>query len=130
MPSHKSASQELTKGMIVQNARTLFVEKGFQGVSMRSIAKEVGCTHGALYYHFKNKAELFYAIKDQMVEKNIAERLWDLFEELLDVVITALTESGTVDILAFKKSPEYIHIKELFEDSFLGNQLFGDDKAA
>ena len=73
---------------------------------------------------------LFEEIKDQLVEKNIAERLWDLFEELLDVVITALTESGTVDIQAFKTSPEYVHIKELFDASFLGNQLFGDDKAA
>lgn len=62
MSSHTSASQELTKEMILQKARALFVEKGFQDVSMRSIAKQVGCTHGALYYHFKNKAELFYAI--------------------------------------------------------------------
>lgn len=62
MSSHKSASQELTKEMIVQQARTLFVEKGFQDVSMRSIAKQVGCTHGALYYHFKNKIDLFDAI--------------------------------------------------------------------
>lgn len=64
MSSHKSASQELTKEMIVQQARTLFVERGFHDVSMRSIAKNVGCTHGALYYHFKNKVELFDAIVD------------------------------------------------------------------
>lgn len=65
MTSHNSKSQELTKEMILQKARTLFVEKGFQDVSMRSIAKQVGCTHGALYYHFKNKAELFYAIVEE-----------------------------------------------------------------
>jgi len=29
---------------------------------LRSIAKELGCSHGAIYYHFKNKAEIFYAI--------------------------------------------------------------------
>jgi AcrR family transcriptional regulator len=29
---------------------------------MRSIAKEMGYSHGALYYHFKDKAELFYAM--------------------------------------------------------------------
>ena len=65
MSSHKSNSRELTKALILQKARTLFVEKGFQEVSMRSIAKEVNCTHGALYYHFKNKAELFYAIVEE-----------------------------------------------------------------
>ncbi|MEK5039762.1 TetR/AcrR family transcriptional regulator [Sporosarcina sp. FSL K6-3457] len=72
MSSHKSTSQELTKEMIVQQARTLFVEKGFHDVSMRSIAKQVGCTHGALYYHFKNKVELFNAIvKVDFTELNI-----------------------------------------------------------
>lgn len=73
---------------------------------------------------------LFEEIKDQLVEKNIAERLWALFEELLDTVISAMTESGVVDIQAFKTSPEYVQIKELFDDSFLGKQLFQDDKVA
>ncbi len=73
---------------------------------------------------------LFEEIKDQLVEKNIAERLWALFEELLDTVINAMTESGVVDIQAFKTSPEYVQIKELFDDSFLGKQLFQDDKVA
>lgn len=53
---------ELTKEVIIEAARSIFVEKGFQDVSMRSIARQLGCTHGALYYHFKNKADLFYAI--------------------------------------------------------------------
>jgi len=76
MSSHKSASQELTKEMIVQQARALFIEKGFQDVSMRSIAKQVGCTHGALYYHFKNKVELF----DAIVKVDFS-RLNDLLED-------------------------------------------------
>jgi hypothetical protein len=73
---------------------------------------------------------LFEEIKDEMMEKNIAERLWNLFEDLLDVVINSIAESGTVDIQTFKTSPEYEYIKELFEDSFLGNQLFEGDKVA
>lgn len=57
-----STNQELTQELILQTARSLFIEKGFQDVSMRSIAKQLGSSHGALYYHFNNKAELFYAI--------------------------------------------------------------------
>lgn len=72
---------------------------------------------------------LFDAIKDEVMEKNMAERLLNLFEELLDVVIAAIAESGIVDIKKFKASPEYEYIKELFGDSFLGNQLFEGDKA-
>src|SRR5690625_2175162 len=46
----------------MEKARELFVVKGFEHVSMRQIAKELECSHGAIYYNFKNKAELFYAI--------------------------------------------------------------------
>ncbi|WP_312753941.1 IS4 family transposase [Rummeliibacillus suwonensis] len=73
---------------------------------------------------------LFEHVKDEMIEKSLAERLWDMFEELLQVVITAISESGSVDIKTFKNSPEYQELKELFEHSFLGNQLFRNEKAA
>ena len=66
---------------------------------------------------------LFYKIKDDLVEKNLAERLWGLFEELLQVVIAGIAESGLVDVLEFKASSEYRYLKVLFENSFLNNQL-------
>lgn len=65
MSPRKPTSQELTREMIIGEARTQFIEKDFHQVSMRSIAKELGCSHGAIYYHFKNKAELFYAIIEE-----------------------------------------------------------------
>ncbi|MBS4210038.1 TetR/AcrR family transcriptional regulator [Bacillus sp. FJAT-50079] len=75
MSPRKTASKELTREIILQKARTQFIEKGFQRVSMRSIAKLLDCSHGALYYHFKNKADLFYAIveEDFAVLNNLIE---------------------------------------------------------
>ena len=66
---------------------------------------------------------LFFEIKDELIEKNLAERLWELFEDLLQVVIASITESGLVNVLEFKNSMEYQYLKELFENSFLTNQL-------
>lgn len=43
-------------------ARHLFITKGYRAISMRSIGQHLGYSHGSLYYHFKEKAELFYAI--------------------------------------------------------------------
>jgi len=60
----------------------------------------------------------------------LAERLWELFEELLQVVIAAIAESGVVDILEFRTSAEYQYLKDLFDDSFLNNQLKILDKAS
>ncbi len=65
MSPRKSVDQELTKEMIMNAARDLFVEKGYQHVSMRQIAKELNYSHGAIYYHFQNKAELFYALVEE-----------------------------------------------------------------
>jgi AcrR family transcriptional regulator len=65
MSPRKSVQQELTRGMIMNAARDLFIKKGYQHVSMRQIAKELDYSHGAIYYHFKNKAELFYALVEE-----------------------------------------------------------------
>lgn len=65
MSPRKPSSHELTREMIINAARNQFVGNGFQQVTMRSIAKELGCSHGAIYYHFKNKAELFYVIVEE-----------------------------------------------------------------
>ncbi|MGN4124429.1 TetR/AcrR family transcriptional regulator [Lysinibacillus sphaericus] len=62
MSPRKPSAHELTQEMIVDEAHKQFIDKDFHQVSMRSIAKELGCSHGAIYYHFKNKAELFYVI--------------------------------------------------------------------
>ncbi|MCA1319125.1 TetR/AcrR family transcriptional regulator [Bacillus tianshenii] len=66
MSPRKSVAEELTQEKIMDAARELFTNKGYQHVSMRQIATSLGYSHGALYYHFKNKAELFYA----MIEKD------------------------------------------------------------
>lgn len=58
-----------------------------------------------------------------MCKKTVAQKIWELFDELLTVVISAIAESGIVDILSFKNSPEYKYLKSIFEESFLANQI-------
>ncbi|RXJ04285.1 TetR/AcrR family transcriptional regulator [Anaerobacillus alkaliphilus] len=79
MSPRKPASEELTREMILKEARLQFIEKDFQKVSMRNIAKQLGCSHGAIYYHFKNKAELFNGV----VEEDFA-RLNQLIENVVE----------------------------------------------
>ncbi len=73
---------------------------------------------------------LFDAMAVELVEKNLAERLWALFEELLEAVVVAIADSDTVDLRQFKRSPDYAILKTLFEESFLGHQLQALDKAS
>ena len=73
---------------------------------------------------------LFESMVAELVEKNLAERLWALFEELLETVVRSIAESGAVDLRQFQRSPEYATLKALFEGSFLGYQLQALNKTA
>lgn len=80
MAARKAVAQELSKAKILDTARELFVSEGYQHVTMRKIAGELGYSHGALYYHFKNKAELFnqlveqdFGLLDQWLDERVRE---------------------------------------------------------
>ncbi len=47
---------------ILQTARQLFLKMGYNGISMRTIASEAGLTTGAVYFHFKNKMDIYRTI--------------------------------------------------------------------
>lgn len=79
---------------------------------------------------YETLGTLFEVIKDDVYEKNLAQRLWELFDEMLQVVIDIISQNGKVDMESFRKSPEYQYIKDLFESSFLSNQIFEINKSA
>jgi AcrR family transcriptional regulator len=47
-----------TRDQILAIARRLFVEQGYAGTSIVDLARELGTTTAALYYHFPSKAEI------------------------------------------------------------------------
>jgi AcrR family transcriptional regulator len=44
---------------VLREARALFLERGYAEVSMQQIADAAGMTKASLYYHFRNKEDLF-----------------------------------------------------------------------
>jgi AcrR family transcriptional regulator len=54
---------------ILAHAQRLFMEQGFRGISMRQIAEQVGLTKAALYYHFRDKEDLFVAIVERYLNR-------------------------------------------------------------
>lgn len=57
---------EKTRCAILQAAEVLFLEKGVAHTSLDSIARQAGVTRGAVYWHFQNKADLFYEMLSQV----------------------------------------------------------------
>ncbi|MDD6021169.1 MAG: TetR/AcrR family transcriptional regulator [Oscillospiraceae bacterium] len=57
-----------TKGKILLTALKLFARDGYEAVSVRNIAEELGITKGALYRHYKNKRDIFDSIVGRMIQ--------------------------------------------------------------
>lgn len=63
-----------TKKEIFKSAITLFMNKGFENVSIKNIAEHVGISQSAMYNHFKSKQELLNTIYDFYCYYNIVDR--------------------------------------------------------
>ena len=51
-----------TRERILDVALDLFIEKGYDGTSLREIAEKLGFTKAALYYHFASKDDILMAL--------------------------------------------------------------------
>jgi AcrR family transcriptional regulator len=61
-PDGGTTDQESMRMRILDNATRLFVAGGYAAISMREIAEAVGVSKAGLYYHFKDKEDLFIAL--------------------------------------------------------------------
>lgn len=65
-------SREERRSEILDAALRCFLRTGYQGTSMDDIVQESGLSKGTLYWHFKNKQDLFMALFDRIVERLLA----------------------------------------------------------
>ena len=70
-----TAAQANTKNQILENARQLFAEHGYDGTSIRQLTSSLNITPAALYYHFASKNDVL---------EGLAAQLYDSSEELLE----------------------------------------------
>lgn len=61
------ADTEHTRLQIIAAARRVFAERGVSRTTLAQIAAAAGVTRGAIYWHFANKPELFFAMREQVL---------------------------------------------------------------
>ena len=96
-----------TKHRILDEALTLFSEKGYANVYVSDIAERVGIKAPSLYKHYRNKRAIFDAIIDEMNHR---------FEQQAQALSISGTDP-TADAEVYKNMDEEHLIK-------LGNDLF------
>jgi TetR/AcrR family transcriptional regulator, transcriptional repressor for nem operon len=62
---------ERTRGRLLQAASREIYRSGFQSASLDTILAVAGVTKGALYYHFKSKEALGYAVVDEIIAPDV-----------------------------------------------------------
>jgi AcrR family transcriptional regulator len=78
--------QEMTK-RILNGARKIFLEKGYEQTSMRNIANEINYSPGSIYFYFKDKSEIFHELHREgfhllLSQLKVLDKVADPFERL------------------------------------------------
>ncbi len=97
------------KNLILEGAAKLFSEKGFRETPMTEISKATGAAEGTIFYHFKNKEELFVAILEDF-KKNIIEEFKN-YEGQTEFKTGLEMLEGVISF--------YFHLAATMEDRFL-----------
>ncbi|HSP58400.1 MAG TPA: TetR family transcriptional regulator [Halomonas sp.] len=77
MARRTKAEAAATREALLDAAEDVFFDKGVARTSLEQIARHAGMTRGAVYWHFRNKADLFHAL---------LERVRMPFQELIDEI--------------------------------------------
>ncbi|MBY0037318.1 TetR family transcriptional regulator C-terminal domain-containing protein [Bacillus bombysepticus] len=117
---------EITKKDIMEHASLLFSQKGYNQTSVGDISKASGYSKGHIYYHFKNKEELFVLLAQETMQiwhekwkvkestySTATEKLYGIAIHVLYNYQTPLLKSGQELASNPKSSPE--SVKKLFD---------------
>lgn len=87
------AEAQQTKQALLASALDIFYQRGISQASLHEIATAAGVTRGALYWHFKNKEDLFDALFQQMfsqistqLNEDIANSSPDILNNLIQTM--------------------------------------------
>jgi len=104
--------QEMYK-RILNSARKIFLEKGYEQTSMRNIASEINYSPGTLYFYFKDKSEIFHQLHKEgfqllLSQFKVLDNVADPFERLKAM--------GRVVIEFAQKNKDYYNLMFLVDE--------------
>ena len=112
---------ESTRMALITAARQLFVERGYAATSTPDIVSAAAVTRGALYHHFEDKAELFFAVSKQMAQEvsaaidtssAYAKSPMNALVEGSNAYFKAMAESGRAQLL-LQEAPAVLNAQQL-----------------
>lgn len=65
----RSKTRGTARERLLEAAARVFAEQGFNGASVDDVVAAAGLTKGALYWNFKSKEELFFALVEERIDQ-------------------------------------------------------------
>ncbi|MBA2408538.1 MAG: TetR family transcriptional regulator [Gammaproteobacteria bacterium] len=97
---------EATRERILDAAEEIFLENGVAQTSLEEIAHLAGVTRGAIYWHFKNKVDVFSALLER-VQLPLNELLHEMEEHHRHNPLAALRELCLYALHNLAENPQY-----------------------
>ena len=119
--------KEDVRNNIVKAALIEFMEKGYEGASVRGIAKRSETSVGNIYKYFKSKEDLYENLIGSVYHRlinyisqfdkvQLDEEALDVFDKLIEKIMTIFNESSNEisTLLNQSKGSKYEDCKEIF----------------
>jgi len=71
----------ITRAELLAIAQRMIAENGFDGTSIRGLAREAGVTHGTVQHHFPTKHALWQAVVDEVIVPGIEAAVSQLSDD-------------------------------------------------
>jgi AcrR family transcriptional regulator len=132
--TRKERQKEELRGKILEAAKELFIQRGFEETSIRNIAERIEYSPTTIYLHFKDKDDIFYALHQEgFVLLNqyfkALQNVVDPFERLKAItkayISFALENREFYDLMFISRSPMNALTDKHDEKWEEGNKAFG-----
>ncbi len=70
-PSRRVERKERLRGEILAAASKMFADRGYEAVTLREIAKEIGYTHAVIYQHFPDKWHILVELSRETIGRMV-----------------------------------------------------------
>ncbi len=114
----EAALNEARRGLILEAARSAFLDLGLDGASLREIAKRAGYTPGAIYSYFDSREAIYAALLGESLER--------LKQSVDGATATHAPDarSGASDLLRARATAFFTFYRDHPQDMDLGFYLF------
>lgn len=112
--NRKERQKEELKAKILEAAKELFIEKGYEQTSIRNIAERIEYSPTTIYLYFKDKDDIFYALHQEGFRLlnqyfRVLENVADPFERLKTIMKAyikfALENREFYDLMFISRAP-------------------------